>query len=147
MFKSTSWRPHMFGSESKEFLKFEFLKPQKSKLFMLHERPNCTKIKKKWIFKSQILKRLAHVANFIRVKCATWHASKSIFDRSSPHGQSRGKQEFRETFLTKNPKPKFWHLEDWKRQNKINRGHFRKSWFVLMPTRLLSFKTWASYFF
>jgi hypothetical protein len=48
----------------------EFFKPQKSKLFMLHERPNYTKIKKKRIFKSQILKRPAHVANFIMVKCA-----------------------------------------------------------------------------
>jgi hypothetical protein len=36
------------------------------------------------------------------VICALLQASKSIFDRSSPRGQSRGIREFAEIFLAKN---------------------------------------------
>ena len=78
------------------------------------------------------------------VICAILPTSKSIFDRSSPRGQSRDKREFGEIFLTKNRKRNFSIFRIENVQNKINHDRFRISGFVLNPTRLFSFKTWTS---
>ena len=101
------------------------------------------------IFNSQKSKRPAHVTNFIMVICALLPASKINFDRSSTLGHSIDRREFAEIFLlflAKNRKRNFSIFRIENAQNKINRDHFRISGFVLNPTRLFSFKTWATIF-